>query len=132
MKKHKLALLLCLSSLAAPVLMTGCVVAPPYGEVSVDAVVPDYYCWDGYEYVGWVGDRYYYLGPGHVWVACDPVRVRRFNAWASVHPQWRARATVNVGYRVDAAGHSHSVHQAPARHDHGHSHDHDHDHDHDH
>lgn len=124
MKKNKLALLLCLSSLAASALLTGCVVAPPYGEVSVGAVVPDYYCWDGYEYVGWVGDRYYYLGPGQVWMTCDPVRVRRFEAWASVHPQWRAQATVNVRFHADAAEHSHPVHQASDRNDHEHHHGH--------
>jgi hypothetical protein len=40
------------------------VVAPPPVEVA-PVMVPDSYAWDGYEYVGLVGDQYYYLGPGN-------------------------------------------------------------------
>src|SRR5579863_3586152 len=41
-------------------------VAPPPPVVEVAPVmIPDSYMWDGYEYVGLVGDQYYYLGPGN-------------------------------------------------------------------
>lgn len=92
-------------------LTSGCVVEGPPPAVGVEAsadvdvaVVPDNYVWDGYENVGFVGDQPYYLGPGNVWVVCDPVRVERFNGWVNVHPDWRDHVTVNVNYRNDARG----------------------------
>src|ERR1700753_2921254 len=78
-------------------LVSGCIVQgpppppppPPPGVVTTEPppspdttyVVPDDYTWDGYEYVGLVGDQYYYLGPGSVWIVCDPVRLQRFHVW---------------------------------------------------
>jgi hypothetical protein len=88
----------------------------------VVSIYPGNYVWDGYEYVGVVGGQYYYLGPGNVWIGCDPVRVRRFNVWVGAHPDWRAHATVNMHYRGYAQGH-----EVPHGHGHGHGHGHDHD-----
>jgi hypothetical protein len=85
----------------------GVVVAPPPVEV---ATVPDDYYWDGYEYVGFVGDQYYYLGPGNVWLVCDPVRLGHVHAWIGVHPDWRAHAMRNDRYRTDSHGHFHPRH----------------------
>ncbi|HEY1716709.1 MAG TPA: hypothetical protein VGH42_00255 [Verrucomicrobiae bacterium] len=80
------------------------VVAPPPATVEV-AAVPDDYVWDGYEYVGVVGDQYYYLGPGNVWLVCDPVRLERFHGWEGSHRDWRVHAIRNDRYRNDAHGH---------------------------
>jgi hypothetical protein len=85
----------------------GVVVAPPPVEV---AIVPDDYYWDGYEYVGIVGDQYYYLGPGNVWLVCDPIRLGHFHAWIGVHPDWRGHAMRNDRYRNDSHGHFHPRH----------------------
>jgi hypothetical protein len=71
------------------------------------ALVPDDYVWDGYEYVGLVGDQYYYLGPGNVWLVCEPFRLERFHGWERGHPDWHVHAVRNVQYRRDAQGHEH-------------------------
>ncbi|MDE3068107.1 MAG: hypothetical protein KGJ60_11225 [Verrucomicrobiota bacterium] len=112
-------------SLAAMTLVSGCVVGG-YGGVAVEApppavmveVYPDYYFWDGYEYVGLVGGRYYYLGPRHVWIACEPFRVERFHRWERFHPDWRYHAIPNEHYRHGGRGHGRD-------HDRGHGHHHD-------
>jgi hypothetical protein len=65
-------------------------------------MVPDSYAWDGYEYVGLVGDQYFYLGPGDVWLVCDPFRLDRFHGWERGHPDWRAHAIRNDRFRKDA------------------------------
>jgi len=75
------------------------VVAPPPPPVVVETPVPDYYVWDGYEYVGVVGDQYYYLGPGNVWLVCEPFRLERFHGWERGHADWRAHATHNDHFR---------------------------------
>jgi hypothetical protein len=80
------------------------VVAPP--AVTVEAGVPDSYVWDGEEYVGVIGSDYFYLGPGNVWVACDPGRLERFHAWERGHGDWREHAIRNEKYRNDAHGHT--------------------------
>jgi hypothetical protein len=64
--------------------------APP--SMAVVGPVPDYCFWDGYEYVGWYGNAYYYWDPGRVWIVCDPVRVQRVNVWIATHPNWRITA----------------------------------------
>jgi hypothetical protein len=121
-KKTKFGNACLLVTIAAGLAMvSGCVVeVAPGGEappptVVVAApeavVVPDYYTWDGYEYVGVVGTQYYYLGSGQVWVVCDPVRVERFHSWEGGHPDWRDHATLNVNYRRDAHGEVHPMHQ---------------------
>ncbi len=100
MKKIVLSSLLLIMSLF---LMTSCVitpgyvgftspvvVGPPTVEVGVGvAVVPETYVWDGFEYVGVVGGGYVYLGPGGVWLACEPWRLERFHGWERGHPDWR-------------------------------------------
>ena len=91
---------------------------PPPVEVAPPepVYVPDGYTWDGYEYVGLVGDQYFYLGPGNVWLACEPWRLERFHGWERGHPDWRGHMTVNVRYRRDAHGHVAPRHDD--RHDH--------------
>jgi hypothetical protein len=76
------------------------VYAPP-----VVVGVPDSYTWDGYEYVGVVGDQYFYLGAGNVWLVCDPFRLDRFHGWERGHPDWRVHAIRNDRFRRDAHGH---------------------------
>ena len=112
---------LCVSSIAISglVLVSGCVVRPA-GRVGVEAgvvvapsavevaMVPDDYYWDGYEYVGLVGDQYYYLGPGNVWLVCDPVRLDHVHVWERGHPDWRVHVIRNDRYRNDSHGHYHS------------------------
>ncbi|HUA69270.1 MAG TPA: hypothetical protein VMA13_12040 [Candidatus Saccharimonadales bacterium] len=80
-------------------------VIAPAPVVPVAVGVPDFYVWDGTEFVGVVGTQYYYLGPGDVWIACDPVRLARFHKWETSHADWRAHAIINVKYRTDAHGH---------------------------
>jgi hypothetical protein len=81
------------------------VYAAPPTVVVTSAMVPDSYAWDGYEYVGLVGDQYYYLGPGNVWLFCEPFRLERFHGWEGVHPDWRDHAVRNDSYRTDHFGH---------------------------
>jgi hypothetical protein len=76
--------------------------APPPPEV---VMVPDSYAWDGYEYVGFVGDQYCYLGPGNVWLVCEPFRLERFHGWERGHPDWREHAIRNDRFRTDRHGH---------------------------
>lgn len=80
------------------------VVAPPSVEVA-PMMVPDSYAWDGYEYVGLVGDQYYYLGSGNVWLFCEPFRLDRFHGWERGHAGWRDHAVRNDRYRTDRNGH---------------------------
>jgi len=76
---------------------------PPVDEGP--AMIPDDYTWDGYEYVGLVGGQYYYLGPGHFWLACEPFRLERFHGWERGHGDWRNHAIRNDRYRNDRNGH---------------------------
>ena len=69
------------------------VVGPPVVEV-----VPEYYAWDGVEYVGVVNGGYVYLGPGHVWRRMEPFRVERFHTWERHHPDWSRNAIRNEGH----------------------------------
>jgi hypothetical protein len=87
----------------------------PAPAVTVEAAVPDSYVWDGTEFVGVVGDQYYYLGAGNVWLPFDSVRVARFHDWEKVHADWRTHVTRNELYRHDAHGHD-----VPRHDDHGH------------
>jgi hypothetical protein len=82
--------------------------APPAATVEVG--VPDTYVWDGTEYVGMVGDQYYYLGPGNVWMTLDPDRVARWHDWEKAHADWHTHAIRNELYRRDAQGHDHPWH----------------------
>jgi hypothetical protein len=80
------------------------VVAAPAPPPAEPAAVPDDYVWDGYEYVGVVGDQYFYLGPGNVWLLCEPFRLERFHGWERDHADWRAHAIRNDRFRRDAHG----------------------------
>jgi len=90
------------------------VVAPPPPTVIVETPVPDYYVWDGYEYVGVVGDEYYYLGPDNVWLVCEPFRLERFHGWERGHPDWRAHATHNDRFRNNGHDHGQPGRDKPA------------------
>ena len=81
--------------------------APPPPPPPVVVEVPDYYVWDGVEFVGFVGDTCFYLGPGERWVVCEPFRVARFHEWERVHVDWRVHMAVrNDRYRTDRFGHT--------------------------
>jgi hypothetical protein len=80
-------------------------VAPPPPAEPI--LVPDDYVWDGYEYVGVVAGQYFYLGPGNVWLVCEPFRLERFHGWERVHTDWRVHAVHNTRFRWDAGGHEH-------------------------
>lgn len=81
------------------------VYAAPVPVEVAPVMIPDSYAWDGYEYVGLVGDQYYYLGPGNVWLFCEPFRMERFHGWESSHADWRNHAIRNDRYRTDRNGH---------------------------
>ena len=105
------------------VLLSGCVVTPD-GRVGLGfpvvtvapavvvgpsvvvapVMVPESYAWDGVEYVGLVGDQYFYLGPGDVWLVAGPDRLAYFHGWERGHPDWRNHATRNDRFRRDAQG----------------------------
>lgn len=108
---------------AVSILVSGCVIEPngtigfqpvivlpplevvaPAPVEAVPVMVPDSYVWDGVEYVGVVGGAYFYLGPGDVWLACDPVRLERFRGWERYHSDWRDHAIRNDRFRKDAHG----------------------------
>ena len=126
-RTNKITLGVC--GLAAAALISGCVVSP-YGGVAVVApapavtvdVYPDDYIWDGYEYVGIVGGAYFYLGPGNVWLRCEPWRLERFHGWERYHSDWHAHAIHNERYRHDDGGHDNDHNRGR---DQGHGHDHD-------
>lgn len=111
-----------------PVVVVAPVVTVPAPAVTVVVGVPDDYVWDGTEYVGVVGDQYYYLGPDHVWLVMDAPRLARFHGWEKSHADWRMHAIRNEKYRRDAHGHDvplRGMHAAPDAHpapgsDHGH------------
>lgn len=84
---------------AALTLASGCAdkdPPPPPPGVAVIGFVPDYCFWDGYEYVGWYGDQYYYWGPRRVWIICDPVRVEHVSVWMKTHPNQRIPASTQL------------------------------------
>jgi hypothetical protein len=99
------------------VLVSGCVVEPngtigfqplivaPQPVVEEPVMVPETYVWDGVEFVGLVGDQYFYLGPGNVWLVAEPFRLERFHGWERDHADWRERAIRNDRFRTDAHGH---------------------------
>jgi len=97
-------------SIAALGFLAGCAVyerepvayGPPgaYGPPTVE-VVPEYYAWDGVEYVGVVHGEYVYLGPGHVWQRMEPYRLQRFHAWERSHPDWSRNAIRNEQHAVE-------------------------------
>jgi len=79
---------------AAPPPIVAVDVAPAPG-----VFVPETYVWDGFEFVGVVGADYVYLGPGGVWLRCEPWRLGRFHGWERGHADWRGHAIRNEHYR---------------------------------
>ncbi len=80
---------------------------PPVVVEPALEVVPVTYVWDGYEYVGDVGGRFYYYGPSGAWVVCDGVVWGRFDRWQGEHRDWRERAIRNDGeFRLDRQHHA--------------------------
>jgi hypothetical protein len=90
--------------------------APITPGVSVTVGVPDAYTYDGTEYVGLIGDQYYYLGPNQVWLPMPPDRLTFFHEWEHHHKDWVKQEIRNEKYRRDAQGHDHPWQD----HDHGH------------
>ena len=78
-------------------------------------MVPDYYAWDGVEYVGFVGGQYFYLGAGNVWLVCEPFRLERFHGWEREHADWQTHAVRNDRYRTDSHGHYQPRHDNPRK-----------------
>lgn len=99
----KRAAMLLTGLMALTVLESGCYTAPP-PAIAVQAPVPappptgyvtytpEYYTWDGSEYVGVVGGQYVYWD-GSVWLAAPPVILGRFHGWERYHGDWRRHAT---------------------------------------
>jgi hypothetical protein len=121
-------------SLAAGVSVSvGCIVVPeghvayrepvveaPVVEVDAPVLVPETYVWDGSEMVGVVNGSYVYLGPGNVWLVCEPFRFQRFHRWEGAHHDWREHAIRNEHYRDARRDHVQprrevTTHQNPAR-----------------
>jgi hypothetical protein len=75
----------------------GAVQAAPPAAPPAGAYVPDYYTWDGYEYVGVSGDQYVYW-TGGTWLVCDAVILGRFHGWERYHTGWR-RSAFRYHYR---------------------------------
>ncbi len=97
--------IICLALLASLTLVTsGCYTPPPAVAVQSPSVVsvppptgyvtyaPEYYVWDGYEYVGVSNGQYVYWTGGS-WIAAPPMIVGRFHGWTRYHPDWRRHAT---------------------------------------
>jgi hypothetical protein len=72
--------------------------APAMPPPVAGAYVPEYYVWDGYEYVGVAGGQYVYWGGG-AWLVCDPVILGRFHGWERFHAGWRRGAIRYRGWR---------------------------------
>jgi|HubBroStandDraft_4_1064222.scaffolds.fasta_scaffold492666_1 hypothetical protein len=85
------------------------VVQPLAPAVTVNVGVPDAYVWDGDEYVGVIGDQYYYLGPGNVWLPLTSDRLVFFHDWEKHNKNWMKHAIRNEKYRRDAGGHEHPL-----------------------
>jgi hypothetical protein len=96
-----------LASILVSGLVSGCVATIQTNGPApvVVETVPDSYVWDGTEYVGVIGGQYMYLGPGEVWLVCEPFRLERFHGWERVHPDWRREAIRNERFRKDRYGH---------------------------
>jgi hypothetical protein len=65
---------------------------PPTGYVTY---APEYYTWDGNEYVGVSNGQYVYW-TGGAWIVAPPAITFRFRGWARYHPDWHRHA---VPYR---------------------------------
>ena len=136
-KNYKYILSIAALGLALPCMAQPTVVitppAPPRVVVTAPApvvVVPDYYVYDGDEYVGVIGDQYYYLGPDNTWIIMDPPRRHHFDVYERDHPDWHSHMTHNTKYRdMDRDRDRDRDHAKPVR-DHDDRSDHSRDHDH--
>jgi hypothetical protein len=105
-----------LSTRAGPDINVVIGVPAPVVVVAPVILVPDVYVWDGIENVGIVNGQYFYLGPGDVWLTCDPDRLIRFHGWERDHADWQTHAIRNDSYRKDARGNVQPVrHDAPEK-----------------
>ncbi len=68
---------------------------------------PDYYVWDGAQYVGVSGGNYvYWTGGG--WLLAPPIIIGHFNGWQRYHPDWRRHAVpYHYGHRYYQHGYYH-------------------------
>ncbi len=97
------------------------VAQPPVVEEQV-AIPENYVVVDG-ENIGVVGNQYYYLDSGGVWVVCDSARLEHFHAWERDHRDWREHAIHNDRSRKGAKDHRLSGRddrRVEARHDNDH------------
>jgi hypothetical protein len=99
------------------VLLSGCVITPGSYPVQYGADTqgwggyqPETYIWDGFEYIGIVGDQYVYLAPGNVWMIAEPYRMSRINRYRDSHPDWREHSTRNTHFRDEHIGSDHFEH----------------------
>ena len=72
----------------APVVAVQTPEPPPPAYVTY---APDYYVWDGDEYVGVSGGQYVYWS-GSAWLVAPPVIIGHFHGWERYHPAWRRHA----------------------------------------
>jgi len=102
---------------------SGCYTAPPAVAVQTSPAVPappvppstayvqyapDYYVWDGAEYVGVSGGNYVYWTGGS-WLLAPPIIIGHFNGWQRYHPDWRRHAVpYHYGHRYYQHGYYHS------------------------
>jgi hypothetical protein len=100
-KFRSIIVMAALVALARPWAASGAMVVP---APMMTTRAPSSYVWDGRQYVGVVGNQYFYLGPGNVWIAMDPGRMNHFRGWERAHPNWRTWATPNVRYRTVRPG----------------------------
>ena len=77
---------------AVEVQTTPAVPAPPVPpSTAYVQYAPDYYVWDGAEYVGVSGGNYvYWTGGG--WLLAPPIIIGHFHGWQRYHPDWRRHA----------------------------------------
>ncbi|MGA2245301.1 MAG: hypothetical protein ABSH48_09895 [Verrucomicrobiota bacterium] len=90
---------------APPVVVAPAPVVVAEAPVVEVAMVPETYVEVDGEFVGVVGDQYFYLGPGGLWLVCDSVRMEHFRSWERDHRDWREHAIRNDRFRKDAHGH---------------------------
>lgn len=89
--------------------------APHTSPVSASpaAAVPAGYVWDGSEYVGQVGGKYYYLGPRNTWVTLDTTRQHRFQDWQKKNPNCQSHETRNTRYQGHDMGQTRPLPNSP-------------------
>jgi len=87
------------------------VMVPQPVVIAEPVMVPEAYVWDGYEFVGFVGNQYFYLGPGNIWLVAEPFRLERFHGWERDHRDWREHAIRNEQFRTDRNGHVQPRHE---------------------